>query len=141
MRLSEQSPLPLFAPSVFARAFDALRSGCTLQKWSKKAQAPVARTFRLRIPTIPLDEDAEQQPVARAHWGVRGLLQPSSEEASTLSWEREHPGGVVSRLLPSAFAGGARPKVLNFRDVIKVDLWETSTANLIPGALRAGCGH
>lgn len=146
MRLSEHSAALLFAPSVFARAFESLRNGAQLQKWSRKKQTPVGRFFRLRVPTIPLDEDAaaEEPPAgARMRW-AGGLLQAPAEETSTLSWDKEQP---ASSWLP-AFGGAKRHhKVLNFRDVYKIDLWETPTANLIPGtqhfewicALQAVC--
>lgn len=128
MRLSDSSPRPLFSPAVLARGFESLKKGATLLKWSKKRQAPVAHRFRLHVPSVPLDEDTGELPGPRLR-GAGGLVEPAAEEPSTLSWDKEPAGGWFS-----FGASSKRVKLLNLRDVFKVDVWETPSANLIPGA-------
>lgn len=101
-----------------------------MQKWSKKRQTAVSKLFTLHIPTIALDVDPvdELLPISRSR-GAGGLL-AAPEEASTLSWQND---GTRGRWRAAILARKAT-KALNFRDVYRVDVWETPTPNLIPGA-------
>jgi hypothetical protein len=128
----------LFPRVAYARMLADLQHGLPLLKWSKRAQAPEARVFKLRVathtpPPLAAAASGSGSPDRPEDGGSGGGVSGAAG-AAALSWER----GAAARgsVLP-AWVSSAAPshKLLRLCDVVHVHtLSEHAHPHLLPGA-------